>query len=559
MSTENIKHQLYNTELGKKHEEEHLSWNRRQFLMTNGIVGLGSLLLSGLPVSTASSRELNSLAAGAGDNILVLVKMFGGNDGLNMIFPHTKSAGVEEYVKLRPTIAQVKGTHFTDNQILSGFGNDNYAIPSVMDSLMPLWREGKMGVVHNVGYPNQNYSHFASIDIWSTASDDYYEKTIQSGYIGRYLDQDFPSFAETPPTVPPALRIGYSTDLIFSGPGRQQYELVFNSPRDFYTLAQYGKLYPTDGFGDCPQGEERDFVRQLTNSSLRYSQSVINAYNKSANKVNYPTNTYSNLAGQLGIVARLIKGNLGTKVYMVYIDGFDNHASQLGLHPFLLRDLSNSLSAFYNDLKADNAQSNVCMMTFSEFGRTIRENGTQGTDHGNLAPMMIFGDGVKGGHYGTPINLFDPKLANDTIVYYESQASTDYRKVYSSVLRDWMCLDSELVDYSLGDSYAKMGLFKNGCNGAQGSNAYSILLGHNPNESNPKLIDIKFSQLAGSETELTVKSLNGKILATLLKKYAAKGSYKITLDPNKWKLSPGEYVYELKSSGKIFARRFSIL
>ena len=559
MSAKNNNHKLYNTQLGQDHADEHVKWNRRQFLMTNGVAGLGSLLLSGVPISAAISEELNQLAMAASDNILVLVKMFGGNDGLNMIFPHTKAAGVDEYYKFRPTIAQKKGTNFTDNQVLSGFGNDGFAVPSTMDSIMPLWREGKMGVIHNVGYPNQDYSHFASTDIWSSAADSFHDKLINNGYIGRYLDQDFPSFADTPPTVPPALRIGYSTDLIFTAPGRQQMELVFNSPRDFYTLAQYGKLYPTDGFGECPQGEEREFVRQLTNSSLRYSQTVIDAYNRSTNKVSYPSNTTSNLAAQMSIVSRLIKGKLGTKVYMVYIDGFDTHGSQTGSHPRLLGNLADSISAFYNDLKADNAQSNVTVMTFSEFGRTIKENGTQGTDHGNLSPMMIFGDGVKGGHHGTPINLADPILNGSTVVYYESQPSTDFRKVYSGVLQDFLCLDKEITDYALGKSYTKLDLFKNPCGGNSfSSNNNTILLGHNPNETNPRQTDIKFSQLGGSETELKVKSLDGKTLAILLDKYAAKGSYKITFDPVKWKIPPGEYIYELKSSGKIFTRRFSI-
>lgn len=99
-------------------------------------------------------------------------------------------------------------------------------------------------------------------------------------------------------------------------------------------------------------------------------------------------------------------------------------------------------------------------MTFSEFGRTIKENGTQGTDHGNLSPMMIFGDGVKGGHHGTPINLADPILNGSTVVYYESQPSTDFRKVYSGVLQDFLCLDKEITDYALGKSYTKLDLLK---------------------------------------------------------------------------------------------------
>lgn len=112
MSIDNKNHKLYNTDLGKEHADEHVRWNRRQFLMTNGLAGLGSMFLSGIPISAAISEELAQLAMANTDNILVLVKMFGGNDGLNMVFPHTSAAGVDEYYQLRPTIAQKKRNQF---------------------------------------------------------------------------------------------------------------------------------------------------------------------------------------------------------------------------------------------------------------------------------------------------------------------------------------------------------------------------------------------------------------------------------------------------------------
>ncbi len=561
MNKENLTENAFRHDLGEAHACEHLTWNRRQFMMTGGIVGLGSLLLGGLPVSplVASPFSVNSAAAGE-ENILVLIKMFGGNDGLNMVFPHSDSAGRPEYINLRPTISHKYGTDYNDQTLLTGFGPTDFALPGNMLPLMPLWHEGKMAILHNVGYPDQNYSHFVSIDQWSTAADSIYDKRYTSGVVGRYLDQDFPSFDETPPTVPPALRIGYSTDLIFTAPGYKQMELVFNDPNEFYRLAQYGKLYDTDGFGDCPSGVERSYLRALTNNSIRYSQSVTHAFNKSTTKVSYPANTFSRLADQLRIVARLIKGRLGTRVYMVYIDGFDTHAEQRNYHPRLLMDLANSISAFYNDLKADNFTKNVCMMSFSEFGRTIRENGSAGTDHGNMSPMLIIGDGVKGGFHGTPMNLNDPTLiAGDVRVYFENQASIDFRSMYATAFQDWMCIDPELVDYSLGATYSRLSLFKNPCSHeAQGSNVHTILLGHNPNEKNPSLTDIKFSQLHSGEVKLSIKAINGKTLAILLDEYTAKGSYTISLDPTKWKLHPGEYIYQLDSGGKTFMRRFKI-
>ncbi|MDQ3141718.1 MAG: DUF1501 domain-containing protein [Bacteroidota bacterium] len=561
MSQDKIKHNLFRSDLGVSHNDEHILWNRRQFLLTGGLAGLGSLFLSGMPLSPVWANQLNVPINAPGDeNILVLIKMFGGNDGLNMVFPHSSAAGKTEYLNLRPTIGLKYGTDYNDNTVLSGFGASDYAIPNSMANLMPLWNEGKMAVLQNVGYPNQNYSHFASIDLWSTAASNTYDERIKSGVVGRLLDQEFPAFSEAPPTIPPALRIGYSTDAIFTAPGNQQMELVFNDPNEFFRLAQFGKLYETEGWGDCPQGQERSYLRALTNNSLRYSQSVTAAYNKTSNKVAYPTGTVSRLAEQMAIVSRLIKGRLGTRVYMVNIDGFDTHANQASYHPALMSSIANSVSAFYNDLKADNAQSNVSIVTYSEFGRTIRENGSLGTDHGNLSSLMMFGDGVNGGFYGSPIDLNDSQLKNgNTVVYYETQNSLDYRNMYASVLQEWMCVDPELVDFTMGEHYDRLNLFKNhACKDLMGSNANSVLLGHNPNALSARTIDIKFSQLHASKVGLHIKSINGKTLATLHDKYTQKGSYTVSLDPIKWKLPPGEYLYQLDGGGKSYIRRFNI-
>ncbi|MBK9108007.1 MAG: DUF1501 domain-containing protein [Saprospiraceae bacterium] len=560
MCLDHKNHNLFRSDLGEKHTEDHLMWNRRQFLMTGGIAGLGTMLLSGLPVSPLLSSDLPASVIGGGDNIIVLLKMFGGNDGLNMVFPHSDHVGRLEYLNYRPSISHKFGTDYTANTVLSGFGPDEFAIPNSMNALMPLWNEGNMAVLHNVGYPNQDYSHFSSIDNWASAADNLYDPRYKSGYMGRYLDQEFPVFTETPPTVPPALRIGYNADLVFRSETNQQFELVFNDPNEFYRLAQYGKLYPTDGLSDCPSGQEVEFLRQLTNNSLRYSQSVTQAYNQTSNKVTYPLNTVSRLAEQLKIVSRLIKGKLGTRIYMVYIDGFDTHANQRDPHNRLMQNISESVSAFFNDLKLDGMDTNVSLMTFSEFGRTIRENGSVGTDHGNMAPMLVFGPGVKGGFYGSPINLNDAALkAGDTRVYFEKQSSIDFRSMYASIMEQWLCLDKDLVDFSLGQPYSRLNLFDMPCSGqSSGSNYHTILLGHNPNESNSKTIDIKFSQLTSNQVKLSIKAADGKTLAILHDDYTLKGSYAIPLDPNKWKLHPGEYIYQPDSAGKTFMRRFNI-
>ena len=153
MSQDKIKNKegQYQSSLGDRHNEEHIQWNRRQFLMTGGLAGLGTVLLGGLPISASMAASGLSAAMNPGDeNILVLVKMFGGNDGLNMIVPHSTAAGKDEYLQLRKTIGLQYGTDYNDKMLLSGFGQTDFAMPQTMEPLMPLWNEGKMAVLQTI-------------------------------------------------------------------------------------------------------------------------------------------------------------------------------------------------------------------------------------------------------------------------------------------------------------------------------------------------------------------------------------------------------------------------
>ncbi|MBK8348529.1 MAG: DUF1501 domain-containing protein [Saprospiraceae bacterium] len=220
-----------------------------------------------------------------------------------------------------------------------------------------------------------------------------------------------PAFTEAQPTVPPALQIGVQTDLVFQGQNNNL-ALAISSPNEFYKLAVSGQLYDLTSLDQTPADLSLAYVRQVANSAFRYSQSISNAYNKGRNEVIYPDN---NLAQQLAIVAKLIKGRLGTKVFMVYIDGFDTHANQNNNHPVLMQRLSSSISAFYKDLAKQEIDDKVLGMTFSEFGRTIYENGSAGTDHGTGAPIMLFGKGLGKGIVGQPPDLINTDQYGDPL------------------------------------------------------------------------------------------------------------------------------------------------
>lgn len=556
-------------EHGEAHEQAHQNWNRRQFLTTTGVATLGGLLLGNTPVTAFTPNPfIQALNSANSDRVLVLLRLDGGNDGLNTIIPHSEDVGRSKYIEYRQNSGLVlgMGSGYNNNTLLSGYGNVDYAVSDQMLPIMNMWNTGNMAVVNSVGYPNQNLSHFLSTDIWVSAADHSTDYRLKSGWLGRYLDTNYPTFFDTPPSVPVALQIGYNSNLLFRSPSGNAMELVFRNVSEFYRIAQSGQLYNTDGFSTCPQGTERVFLRQVANQSFRYSQAINEAYSCTTTNATYP-NPITDLAEQLSIVARLIKGNLGTKIYMVSISEFDTHANQNPLHLTLWQRISEAISAFYDDLTATGHQEKVALMTFSEFGRTIKGNGSAGTDHGTMAPVLLFGEGITGGLHGSPINLFDPVLDPsqttypDERVYFEStyQNPTDFRSLYATLLQDWLCVDSGMVDYVLGDSFARMnGLVANPCTPTVGSNNVAILLGHNPSRILPTSMEIKFAIRTAGVARLRLMNTAGQPLVTFFNEFRKAGSYTQLLNRNNYRLPPGEYIYQLDVAGQTYHRRLRL-
>ena len=545
---------------GKTHTRDHLMWSRRQFLLTGGLATMGSISLGGMPVSSiAPNAFMNALSNCHEDRVIVLLRMFGGNDGLNTVIPHSTAVGRQQYEAYRPTLALEQGQDYSSNTLLTGFGSTDFAMPDVMEAMLPMWHDGKMAIIHNVGYPRQNFSHFTSSNLWASGADNNTDKRYTSGWMARYLNQEYPAFSEAPPAVPPALQIGFTNNLIFKNEAGVSMELVFRNPDEFYRLAQEGKLYSSDGLGDCPRDVERAFLRQMANNSFRYSETVASAYQRSENKVAYPTGTGNALADQLAIVSRLIKGRLGTKVYMVYINGFDTHANQKNAHLGLLEDIANSTSAFFEDLKSDGYEKDVMLMTFSEFGRTVVENGSQGTDHGNMSPLFVMGDGVEGGFYGSPMNLEDQEIDRFKRVYFENQPSIDYRAVYTSAFRDWLGVDGDVVNYVLGEDYGGItDLFIDPCSPSAGSNGVAMLLGHNSDNRDSRRFEIKYALNQPSNMRLNILDLSGQTMATLDEGFREKGSYTVLFDPERYNLKEGMYIYQIDAAGKRYGRKLLV-
>ena len=519
---------------GMLHTKEHNSWDRRSFIRMTGLATLGSAVFLGrTPVQAfAPTPLLSSLNTSAcGDRILVLVRLKGGNDGLNTVILRDN----DEYYNIRPNIATPESNLWA----LS----DDYGLPNEMQALQPFWEEGRMKVIHNVGYPEANYSHFRSSDIWASASAS--NEVVNTGWLGRWLAQDLPAFLSAPPVVPPALQIGIQANMIFRS-DLGNLALAISNPTEFYQIAQSGSLYNTAQLGNLPHEKELAFARQVANSAFRYSESIQQAYNAATNEVNYPNNY---LAEQMAIVGRMIKGNLGTKVYMVTIDGFDTHSLQLDFHPLLLNYVAESIAALFADLDTSGHSQNVLAVTFSEFGRTIFENGSEGTDHGTGAPMFLFGNGLGSTFHGEAPNLLDVNQ------YGDPDFSVDFRSVYATLLKDWLCAPTEITNHILGEELDLVDGLLEESTPPIGSNEVVLLLGHNPSDEAGTAIEIKYSIQRRGSIRLSILNASGQLERVILNEFKERGSYIFTFRPDEFYLSSGSYFYRLEAGGRAYTRK----
>ncbi len=522
----------------KAHAKDHQLWSRRDFLSATGLLGAGSMMLGASGIrSFLPSPLLASLAGSESDRVLVLIRLDGGNDGLNTVIQR----GNSDYYNLRPTI----GIPETDMWML----NSDYGMPLATSPLQNLWDEGMMKTILNVGYPEPNYSHFRSYDIVASGSPA--DQNWPTGWMGRFLDNQFPAFLETPPTVPPALQIGVQSNLVFQSDAANM-ALAVSSPQEFYEIAQSGQLYNTANLGPSPREQELLYIRQTANSAFRYATTIKNAYAKGKNEVTYPTQNY--LAEQMAIVARLIKARLGTKIFMVEIGGFDTHANQADDHNYLWKQIAEAVKAFYDDLKADKSglENDVLGMTFSEFGRTIYENGSLGTDHGWGTHYLMFGGGIGNGVVGTQQDLSNPDPFTDPAF------GIDFRNIYASLMGDWLGNNPDLVNYVMGQPFNPMAGLVPAATPAVGLNGECVLLGHNPDPQTPGATLIKYAMMRPGNVRLQLLDKAGHPLRVLVNEFQREGSYNFKFRPADFFISPGEYQYRLMTGGQVFQRKMVI-
>ncbi|MDO6604017.1 Uncharacterized conserved protein, DUF1501 family [Arenibacter palladensis] len=423
------------------HDLEHKTWSRRSFLQALGIAGSGSMMLgSNFLTASAPSPLTSAIAMAETDNILILIRLSGGNDGLSTIIPIEQ---YDIYANARPNI------YLPESKILRL--TDEFGVPTYMKSLEPMWGEGQFKAVHGVGYEGQSLSHFTGSDIF--ANTDLSTTGFsgrKTGWMGRHFEYLYPDylsdFPGSRPEGPAAIQVGNYGSLVFEGE-ETNYAFVTNNIDQLEQIAETGLQYSVEDslFDNCMYSDQIKFLRGVSNVTNEYAGTIHEAYMRGANQVEYQDNGF---ARQLALLARLIKGNLGTKVYMISMGGFDTHGNQPLVHERLMTQLSIAVDNFYDDLAFTQQDDKVLSMTFSEFGRRIYENGSNGTDHGKAAPTLFFGSGLNGSAFVGDHPSLDEPNSRGNLEY-----TMDFRNLYATVLAEWLCVDIPLVEQHIMDGY----------------------------------------------------------------------------------------------------------
>lgn len=402
----------------------------RRAMMKNGML----VVSAGMVMPAIFSRGVASAMALAGDgasfsqiatdHTLIVVQMAGGNDGLNTVIPFTDSL----YKQMRPTLA------IPDAKVLPL--DTRLGLHPNLQPLKTFWDAGHLAIVEGVGYPNQSLSHFQAMDIWQTldlngnGSAGWLGKLVsglvdEAGHPFKALDvgtataQALRSISAQVPTLTNTKSYAVSADPSDPDRGSARMQALMNLYQSYPQTSPYAALL------DATAVSAQEGARALKNADAAYTPAVT-----------YPQDSF---AAGLKILAEAIVQDLGLRVGYVTLGGFDTHANQQDTHDRLMTTLATGLAAFYNDLGAHGKADHVIVLTWSEFGRRVEENGSQGTDHGTAAPLFVLGKAINRGIFGEPPSLSSLDT-NGNLKY-----TVDFRSVYATVLDRWMGASSHDV------------------------------------------------------------------------------------------------------------------
>lgn len=393
--------------------------NRRQLMQYSSLIGIGGTVPLFLAKTALAAPD--AAKAGARDTILVVVQLTGGNDGLNTVIPFKD----ETYAKYRPSIKVAK------DQVLKL--NDQVGLHPSMTGLDELYQSKALSVIQAVGYPNPSQSHFRSMDIWHAAD---LSETLTEGWVGKALKtMNCPAFHISSENESSPLALNGAPARVPSISNLEDFRLRLADQASQRDLVEKATRAKTD---TGSQKNLLDFVQRTAANTYASSQKLEQIGKNYQPKSPYPQ---TRLANRLKTCAQLIEAGLGARIFYVSIDGFDTHANQgaaQGAHANLLSEVSGAITAFYKDLAARGHQDRLMVMTFSEFGRRAKENGSKGTDHGSGAPMFLVGGKVNAGVLGKHPDLNDLEMGN-------LKFSTDFRQVYAGIMDNWLGVDSKKI------------------------------------------------------------------------------------------------------------------
>lgn len=417
---------------------------RRDFLKLSATTSAMGLLPLEL---RAMLKSVNINSCDVSNRKLVLINLAGGNDGLNTTIPIND---YDTYANLRPSI-KISDSGSNSYLTLDNTLPDNQLIGlhPALTGFKSLYDKGWMRVLQSVGYPAQNKSHFASTDLYSTGNDgNSWSNGNESGWIGRFMETYYAN--ELNNLYPLGVQIGSNkTSLGFHG--ETEHGLAINisgqDPSGFYSELNGLGGAPPSVIANSDYGLELQYIIDTDRLSNQYSQAISNAFNSGNNTNSYPDTDLSN---QLKTVARLISGGLETKIYIVRIGGFDTHNNQNnnentieGKHNDLLTEVSEAIRSFFVDLDSQSLSDDVVGLTFSEFGRKAKENGNFGTDHGEIAPMFVFGKPVNGGVSGNNVDLSEATSDNN---FQLETVQFDYRQIFGTLLQNFLGSNDTVID-----------------------------------------------------------------------------------------------------------------
>jgi uncharacterized protein (DUF1501 family) len=393
--------------------------SRRKFLQLSGAAAVGAAAPLLTMEDIAQAAQARPLPLGT--PILIMVTLYGGNDGLNTVVPYTDPI----YFSSRPDIS------YAPEKVLKL--DEQLGLNPAMTGIKSLWDQKKVAIVRGVGYPKPNHSHFTSMAIWQSGAP---ISRLNSGWLGRWVESQ---------EVDPMLAISLGSVLP---------PLLAGDKRSGSALPLGGLVIPTGTFAkDCQKlakvASSDNKLMAAAATSMRTLFSVSNTVTpvlKMPAPVSDELPTVnggnaggdSNLAQQLDVVAKLIAAGSPTRVWSVSLGGFDTHANEANAQAALLGTVSAALSRFTSQMKNTSRGKDIVMMVYSEFGRRVKGNGSQGTDHGTAGPVFLIGDSVKGGFYGDQPSL--SKLVNGDLA-----VTTDFRDIYAAVLEDVLKTPGEKI------------------------------------------------------------------------------------------------------------------